>query len=110
MLRSITIGHIKSFHEPQTLTFSEANGTKGSGYNVIVGANNSGKSTVISLAAQLLAPDEHLTIGRESRHVEKPLIEVALGVFQRRSSCGDHRSQRRWRSLQKDGQLSRLTQ
>ncbi|MCK1284681.1 AAA family ATPase [Bradyrhizobium sp. 44] len=77
MLSSITVGHIKSFYDPQTLTLSEANGAKGSGYNVIVGANNSGKSNFISLVAQLLAPEQSLTIGREGRHAsEKPVIKV----------------------------------
>ena len=77
MLRSIRIGHIKSFSEPQTLALSEANGKLGSGYNVLVGANNSGKSTIVSLVRQLLAPDAMLTIGREMRREpEKPVIEA----------------------------------
>lgn len=50
----------------------------GSGYNVLVGANNSGKSTIVSLVRQLLAPDDTLTIGREMRREpEKPVIEAA---------------------------------
>ena len=77
MLHSIRIGCIKSFAAPQTLTLCQANGNKGSGYNVIVGANNSGKSTIVTLVRHLLSREGTLTIGRESRRdPERPLVEI----------------------------------
>jgi predicted ATP-dependent endonuclease of OLD family len=77
LIRSIRIGHIKSFSASQDLNLTLANGEYGSGYNVIVGANNSGKSTIVTLVRHLFSRDETVTLGKEARHEpEKPEIEV----------------------------------
>jgi energy-coupling factor transporter ATP-binding protein EcfA2 len=60
-----------------TITLSRPNGEVGSGYNVIVGENNTGKSTVVTTARYLLSQDASVTIGKEARHApEKPIIEI----------------------------------
>ena len=43
MLESIRIGQIRSYFETQQLSFALPNGARGSGYNVLVGKNNTGK-------------------------------------------------------------------
>jgi hypothetical protein len=68
MLRAIEIGHIRSYEETQTMAFSLPNGTPGSGYNIVVGKNNSGKSTAFKIARELLSDREIITIGEEARH------------------------------------------
>jgi hypothetical protein len=68
LLASVEIGHIKSFSEPQKLDFARPDGTRGSGYNVIVGANNSGKSTIATLVRQLFSYEDTITIGKEARY------------------------------------------
>ena len=77
MISSIRFGYFKSFSEPQTITLNRPNGEIGSGYNVIVGENNTGKSTIITAARYLLSPDASVTIGQEARHEpKKPIIEI----------------------------------
>jgi predicted ATP-dependent endonuclease of OLD family len=77
LIRSIRIGDTKSFSTPQTLSLSQADGQYGSGYNAIVGANNSGKSTIITFVRYLLSTGDTVTIDRDSRREPaKPVIEV----------------------------------
>jgi predicted ATP-dependent endonuclease of OLD family len=77
VIRSISVGYLKSFSSPQTMLLAQANGDVGSGYNVVVGENNSGKSTIITSARYLLSREQSVTIGQESRHEpEKPEIEI----------------------------------
>ena len=77
VITSIRMGNIKSFFAPQSITMSRANGSQGSGYNVIVGENNTGKSTILTMARYLLSGSESMTIGREARHdTNKPVLEV----------------------------------
>jgi energy-coupling factor transporter ATP-binding protein EcfA2 len=68
MLKEIEIGYIRSFSEPQTLSLTIPDGKRGSGYNVVVGKNNSGKSTLIKLLRDLISQNSNLTIGQEARH------------------------------------------
>jgi predicted ATP-dependent endonuclease of OLD family len=77
VISSIRFGYFKSFSAPQTIDLSRPNGRIGSGYNVIVGQNNSGKSTIMTAARYLLSQDGSVTIGQEARHEpNKPTIEV----------------------------------
>ncbi len=47
MLKKISIKGLRGFGESETIEFSLPNGNEGSGLNVIVGPNNSGKTTII---------------------------------------------------------------
>lgn len=48
MIKTLSISGFRGFGKEQTIDFSLPDGkTEGSGFNVIVGANNSGKSTII---------------------------------------------------------------
>ncbi|HEV2046731.1 MAG TPA: AAA family ATPase [Chthoniobacterales bacterium] len=47
MLTSLEIGGLRGFAAPQTIALARPTGKPGSGLTVIVGANNTGKSTVI---------------------------------------------------------------
>ena len=47
MIKQMSIKGFRGFGQAQTVDFSIPNGNYGSGINIIVGANNSGKSTII---------------------------------------------------------------
>lgn len=47
MLEKIEISGFRGFSKKSKIVFSRPNGTPGSGLNIIVGANNSGKTTII---------------------------------------------------------------
>lgn len=68
MLLELKIGYLKSFAAPQQLKFSCPSGVRGSGYNVLVGKNNSGKSTAIRLIRELFSDQDTITIGQEARY------------------------------------------
>lgn len=68
MLTKLEIGYVRSFLATQTISLAIPNGTNGSGYNVVVGKNNSGKSTVVKFIRELLSNVETLTISSEARH------------------------------------------
>lgn len=77
VISSIRFGYIKSFSVPQNVLLSIPDGKLGSGYNVIVGANNSGKSTLVTAVRNLLSQGESVTIGQEARHSgESPIADV----------------------------------
>jgi hypothetical protein len=68
---------VKSFSEPQTIVLGIPNGELGSGYNVIVGENNTGKSTLLTSVRHLLSRERSVTIGQEARHNSgKPVLEL----------------------------------
>lgn len=68
MLSNFSIGHIRSFSYPQSLSLAIPDGTKGSGYNLIVGKNNSGKSTLVKAIRDVLSKNDTITVGQEARH------------------------------------------
>jgi predicted ATP-dependent endonuclease of OLD family len=77
VISTIRFGYIKSFAAPQTIRLGKPDDVLGSGYNVIVGANNSGKTTIINTIRDLLSRGGNLTIGQEARHhSDKPVVEV----------------------------------
>lgn len=68
MLAKFEIGYIRSFAGPQVISFGFPNGLNGSGYNLIVGKNNSGKSTLIKFIRDVLSRSDTITVGQEARH------------------------------------------
>lgn len=77
MLQELQIGFLKSFREPQLLQFALPSGEPGSGYNVLVGKNNSGKSTVAKMLRDYLSSVQTLTIGQEARYdCNQPLFRL----------------------------------
>jgi predicted ATP-dependent endonuclease of OLD family len=72
MIETIEIGYIRSFFTPQTLSLARPDGKDGSGYNIIVGKNNTGKSTLFRLLRELISPHQIMTIGLEARHDPHP--------------------------------------
>jgi energy-coupling factor transporter ATP-binding protein EcfA2 len=77
MLQQLEIGFLKSFREPQLLQFALPSGEPGSGYNLLVGKNNSGKSTVAKLLRDYLSSVQTLTIGQEARYdCNQPLFRL----------------------------------
>jgi predicted ATP-dependent endonuclease of OLD family len=65
MITSLAIENYKTFKEKQTFEFVVPNGHSGSGLNVIVGANNAGKSTALS-SISLLAMSQQNQVNIES--------------------------------------------
>lgn len=76
MISSFRFGYTRSFSTSQTIIFGNPDGTAASGYNVFVGANNSGKSTLIKTIRDLLSNSDAVTIGSEARYSEKPVAEL----------------------------------
>jgi hypothetical protein len=77
MIETIEIGYIRSFFKPQCLSLACPNGSRSTGYNVIVGKNNTGKSTLIKLVRDLVSRDEMMTIGQEARYdSDQPRLSV----------------------------------
>jgi ABC-type cobalamin/Fe3+-siderophores transport system ATPase subunit len=72
MIETVEIGYIRSFFTPQTFSLARPNGNDGSGYNVIVGKNNTGKSTLLKLLRDLMSQRQIMTIGQEARHDPHP--------------------------------------
>lgn len=65
-IERISIEHFRGFYDPQTIEFARPSGVSGSGLSILVGPNNSGKTTVID-ALKLLAKT-NVTIDIEHRH------------------------------------------
>lgn len=54
MLKSLSILGLRGFAEEQTLRFAQPNNNPGSGLTVVVGANNTGKTTIIEALRALI--------------------------------------------------------
>ncbi len=67
MLKYLHIHGLRGFQKKQSLKFAVANGDRGSGYNVIVGGNNSGKSTISEAIRSLVVhPNPSFSQGRRN--------------------------------------------
>jgi ABC-type cobalamin/Fe3+-siderophores transport system ATPase subunit len=77
MIATIEIGYTRSYFEPQQLEFTLPDGERGSGYNVLVGKNNSGKSTLLKLIRDLTINQPRLTVAQEARHdPARPILSL----------------------------------
>jgi predicted ATP-dependent endonuclease of OLD family len=63
-LETLTINNFKGVYESQSISFAAPKGVRGSGLTVLVGSNNSGKSTVFDAMLKL---NEHGKIFRDER-------------------------------------------
>ena len=66
-LDRLTIHGLRGFAEPETITFARPNGSSGSGLTMTVGANNTGKTTVIEALRALIQPEPpNIPVGRRN--------------------------------------------
>jgi predicted ATP-dependent endonuclease of OLD family len=66
LLKTLTIENYRSFYDPQTIVFAIPDSTKnGSGLSVIIGENNSGKSTILEALKKI---SDNSQFGRAERH------------------------------------------
>lgn len=79
LLHSLTVENYKGFGSSQTIEFAEP--TKGSGLTVIVGPNNSGKSTILKTIRQLVSQDDVFVAGSDDRR-SAPLKIMLSGEVQ----------------------------
>ena len=69
-LKSININEFRGFYDKQTINVANPNGTPGSGLTVIVGPNNSGKTTVLEVIKRFYVGNPP-QFDREERHQGK---------------------------------------
>jgi energy-coupling factor transporter ATP-binding protein EcfA2 len=69
-IQSVSIEHYRGFFQKRTISFARPNGMLGSGLTVLVGPNNSGKSTVLHALRLVLQPRQ---VDLEHRHGENIL-------------------------------------
>lgn len=72
-LKHIKIAEFRGFYEPETLILANPTGTAGSGLTIIVGPNNSGKTTVFE-AIKKFCSDSIPQFDREERHPNKNVL------------------------------------
>jgi len=59
MIRSLTINGLRGFGEERTIQFAIPNGETGSGLTIMVGANNSGKTTIFEALRSFNSPKDN---------------------------------------------------
>jgi len=74
-LKRLIIEHFRGFYEPQSLEFAIPSGKSGSGLTVIVGPNNSGKSTVLEAIKRFVKNDPQFKEGERHNN-----YNVRLGI------------------------------
>jgi predicted ATP-dependent endonuclease of OLD family len=70
MLTKLSIHDYRGFYQTQTLEFAQPDGKDGSGLTLIVGPNNTGKTTIIESLLMKDNSDKRFTTG--DRHEKKP--------------------------------------
>lgn len=69
MLKKISINGLRGFGEKESIDFSMPNGTEGSGLNIIVGPNNSGKTTIIEAIKYYHSDSMNISFSEGKRNV-----------------------------------------
>lgn len=69
MLKKVSINGLRGFGENEDIFFSLPNGKKGSGLNIIVGPNNSGKTTIIEAIKFYNVSQEDISFSEGKRNV-----------------------------------------
>jgi len=72
-LKSIRISHFRGFYEPESIIVAIPNGKAGSGLTVIVGPNNSGKTTVLEAVKKFFTGNPP-QFDKEERHIDKDVL------------------------------------
>jgi predicted ATPase len=73
-IRIISIEHYKGFYKKCDILPAQPNGTDGSGLTILVGPNNSGKSSVLNAIRLVLSPRQ---VDVEHRHSDK-LLKISI--------------------------------
>ncbi len=79
-IRTLTIEHLRGFGVGQTIELAIPDGTPGSGLTILVGANSSGKSTVIE-ALKALALDSPTSYSTGKRNAYDGRIVRIYAIF-----------------------------
>ena len=69
MLKKVSINGLRGFGETETINFSLPNGKEGSGLNIIVGPNNTGKTTIIEAIKFFNLDKEHISFSEGKRNI-----------------------------------------
>ena len=75
-IKSLSITHFRGFYDMQTVDFAIPNGQVASGMTIIVGPNNSGKTTIIEAIKKFCKgnPNEAVLIDKNERHEGQDLF------------------------------------
>jgi energy-coupling factor transporter ATP-binding protein EcfA2 len=81
MIRKVTIANLKAFGEEQSIALASNLDANVSKLTLLVGPNNSGKSTMISSLEEILtSPTRIFTAAKEHRHdTKQPVLTVGYG-------------------------------
>jgi ABC-type cobalamin/Fe3+-siderophores transport system ATPase subunit len=82
MIRKVTIANLKAFGEEQSIALASNLDANVSKLTLLVGPNNSGKSTMISSLEEILtSPTRIFTAAKEHRHdTKQPVLTVGYGM------------------------------
>src|SRR5664280_2748915 len=80
-LNTISIEHYRGFFERREIHLALPNGNAGSGLTILVGPNNSGKTTVVSALRLLLSPQQ---VDIEQRH-EGHALNISITTDQNKT-------------------------
>ena len=77
---AITVSGYRGFAEPRTLSLAAPNGRRGSGLTILVGANNSGKSTFLEAIDAVARARQQTTLSfsQPRRHREQDAVSIEL--------------------------------
>lgn len=82
MINSLTVNGLRGFGEEKTINFAVPNGSNGSGLTIIVGANNTGKTTIIeALRAFNSNKDNPPTFSERKRNIKCDGGKVHLKII-----------------------------
>src|SRR3954454_1406394 len=81
MLKEFSIENYRGFFERQTLTLALPDGKEGSGLAILVGPNNSGKSTMLQSLRffAMTNVQSGIVVGRSERHGDHPIV-ISLAI------------------------------
>jgi ABC-type cobalamin/Fe3+-siderophores transport system ATPase subunit len=74
ILTSLELENFKAFGSPQTITFAQPGEViEGRGLTVVVGPNNSGKSTILKAIRHMIASEPTFVAGESERRANRPV-------------------------------------
>lgn len=101
MISSIKIKGFRGFAEEEKLSLSKPNGISGSGFTVIVGPNNGGKSTIIE-SFKLMSSGHDISFAEGQRNITAGgIVEIVLSSYDegptyslKTIAAGNHKARR----------------